>query len=41
VEMRVIVKEMNVELNVEMVMLKKLVLLPFLFLLFLLSTFYS
>jgi hypothetical protein len=39
--MRVIVKEMNVELNVEMVMLKKLNLLPFLFLLFLLSTFYS
>jgi hypothetical protein len=39
--MRVIVKEMNVELNVEMVMLKKLILLPFLFLLFLLSTFYS
>jgi hypothetical protein len=36
VELGVIVMEMNVELNVEMVMLKELVLLVFLFLLFIL-----
>jgi hypothetical protein len=36
VEMRVIVVVVNVEMGVEMVMLKRLDLLPFLFLLFLL-----
>jgi hypothetical protein len=36
VEMRVIVVEMNVEMGVEMVMLKRLDLLVFLFLLFIL-----
>jgi hypothetical protein len=36
VELRVIVGVVNVEMSVEIVMLKRLVLLPFLFLLFLL-----
>jgi hypothetical protein len=36
VEMRVIVMEMDVEISVEMVMLKRLVLLPFFLILFIL-----